>query len=124
MVPRSVIIMLLSMGVIWLMKPILGMVFILVIGISLLVVCYSTLKSLPYFKQGLQVYDAMNQVAKENLILLRMIRVYNREVYEVSKFSNGSQKMYEHFVKAEKKIVIANPIFTLANLFVCFLQLG
>ncbi|MDO5291909.1 MAG: ABC transporter ATP-binding protein [bacterium] len=68
----------------------------------------------PNFKRAFRKYDDLNGSVQENLTGIRVVKAYVREDYEVTKFQKASQAVYEHFVKAERLIVLNNPIMQLS----------
>ncbi|MDO5522019.1 MAG: ABC transporter ATP-binding protein [bacterium] len=64
----------------------------------------------PNFKRAFRKYDDLNGSVQENLTGIRVVKAYVREDHEVSKFQKASQAVYENFVKAERLIVLNNPI--------------
>lgn len=64
----------------------------------------------PIFKRVFQTYDKLNGVVQENLHGIRVVKSYNREDYEKSKFFATSQKIYEDFCKAERLLAFNMPL--------------
>lgn len=64
----------------------------------------------PIFKRVFQTYDKLNGVVQENLHGIRVVKSYNREEYEKSKFFATSQKIYEDFCKAERLLAFNMPL--------------
>ena len=56
---------------------------------------------------GFTTYDELNNVVKENIGGIRVVKSYVREDYEIKKFDKVSNKIYKLFTKAEK-IVASN----------------
>ncbi|MBE6708061.1 MAG: ABC transporter ATP-binding protein [Ruminococcaceae bacterium] len=67
----------------------------------------------PIFKQGFKTYDKINCVIQENLHGARVVKSYVREDYENKKFRKISQKMYELFTKADKRMAWSMPLMQL-----------
>lgn len=64
----------------------------------------------PIFKRVFEAYDQLNGVVQENLHGIRVVKSYNREDYEKSKFFATSQKIYEDFCKAERLLAFNMPL--------------
>ncbi len=68
----------------------------------------------PNFMKAFRKYDDLNASVQENLTGIRVVKAYVKEEYEVSKFQKASQAVYEFFVRAEKLIILNNPIMQLS----------
>ena len=55
-------------------------------------------------------YDALNNVVDENLQGIRVVKSYNRESFEVSKFGRISQRIFKDFTKAERIMSFNSPL--------------
>lgn len=64
----------------------------------------------PHFKKVFSQYDNLNNVVQENLQGIRVVKSYNRENHEISKFAKVSQKIYNGFTKAEGISAYNGPI--------------
>ncbi|MBQ6840672.1 MAG: ABC transporter ATP-binding protein [Bacilli bacterium] len=58
----------------------------------------------PYFERVFKTYDEINNVVKENVNGVRVVKSYVQENHEVEKFSKVSEKIYRLFTKAEKMV--------------------
>lgn len=58
----------------------------------------------PIFKKVFATYDNLNNVVEENVKGIRVVKSYNQENHEISKFDKISQKIYQNFAKGEKLI--------------------
>ncbi|MGL5435827.1 MAG: ABC transporter ATP-binding protein [Lachnospiraceae bacterium] len=107
---RSLIMMIATLVVAVVIAPIIGIFFLVLVVLTIFLVLSVSKKALPLFGQGLTVYDGLNQSIQENVTATRVIKAYTKEEQETAKFSAGSQLMYGLFVKAEKVMVLVNPI--------------
>lgn len=64
----------------------------------------------PIFQRVFKTYDKLNNVVQENLRAIRVVKSYTRENHEEKKFGNISQKIYEDFSKAEKRLAFNMPL--------------
>lgn len=64
----------------------------------------------PVFERVFHTYDALNNVVDENLQGIRVVKSYNRESFEVSKFGRISQRIFKDFTKAERIMSFNMPI--------------
>lgn len=67
----------------------------------------------PVFVRVFKTYDKLNNIVQENLHGIRVVKSYNREDFEVSKFGGVSQSIFNDFVKAEKRIAFNMPLMQL-----------
>lgn len=64
----------------------------------------------PIFNHVFQTYDELNNVVQENVRGIRVVKSFNREDYEISKFKSISERIYRYFSKGEKLIAFNSPI--------------
>ena len=64
----------------------------------------------PIFNQVFQTYDTLNNVVQENVRGIRVVKSFNREDYEISKFKSISERICHYFSKGEKLIAFNSPI--------------
>lgn len=64
----------------------------------------------PIFNHVFQTYDTLNNVVQENVRGIRVVKSFNREDYEISKFKSISERIYHYFSKGEKLIAFNSPI--------------
>ncbi len=76
-----------------------------------------------YFSQAFPRYDDLNSSVQENVSAIREVKAYVREKDETSRFKKASQKIYDIFLKAEKRVVLNNPTMTL-TVYVCILLIS
>ncbi len=81
-----------------------------VLGIGLILIMT---KVHPIFKRVFRTYDKLNGVVQENLHGIRVVKSFVREEHEKEKFGTISQKIYNDFVKAEKRMTLSNPLMQL-----------
>ena len=64
----------------------------------------------PIFNHVFQTYDELNNVVQENVRGIRVVKSFNREDYEISKFKSISERIYRYSSKGEKLIAFNSPI--------------
>ena len=64
----------------------------------------------PIFVRVFKIYDKLNNVVQENLLGIRVVKSYTREDYEIAKFADISQSIFQDFSKAEKRIAFNMPL--------------
>lgn len=67
----------------------------------------------PIFKRVFRTYDTLNNVVQENLHGIRVVKSFVREEYEKQKFGSISQRIYNDFTAAEKRLVLNSPLMQL-----------
>jgi ATP-binding cassette subfamily B protein len=91
----------------------LSMIFLAVIpvlGSFLLLIIFHVH---PIFVRVFSTYDRLNNVVQENLRGIRVVKSYNREDYEISKFKDISQSIFSDFSKATKRLAFNMPLMQL-----------
>ncbi len=97
-------------------SPSISMVFLACIPILAIGLCGLVVLVHPVFERVFHTYDALNNVVDENLQGIRVVKSYNRESFEVSKFGRISQRIFKDFTKAERIMSFNIPGFRRANL--------
>jgi ATP-binding cassette subfamily B protein len=64
----------------------------------------------PIFMRVFKTYDRLNSVVEENLHGIRVVKSYTREEYEMQKFADISQTIFQDFSKAEKRLAFNMPL--------------
>lgn len=64
----------------------------------------------PIFERVFKTYDKLNNVTQENLHGVRVVKSFVREEYEEKKFADISEKIYQDFSKAEKRLAFNMPL--------------
>lgn len=67
-------------------------------------------KTHPIFERVFKTYDKLNNVVQENLHGIRVVKSFVREDYEIKKFKDISQKIYDDFCRAERNLAFNMPI--------------
>ncbi len=67
----------------------------------------------PVFVRVFRTYDRLNNVVDENIQGVRVVKSYNREDHEVSKFGGISKRIYDDFVRAERILSVNMPLLQL-----------
>ena len=71
----------------------------------------------PTFVKVFRSYDVLNNVVKENLAGIRVVKSFVREEFEKEKFGEISRSVYKDFSYAEKILAFNNPIVQIAMYF-------
>ncbi|MCR5215438.1 MAG: ABC transporter ATP-binding protein/permease [Lachnospiraceae bacterium] len=76
-----------------------------------------------YFKATFEKYDELNSSVQENVSSIRVVKAFVREEYEKDKFHRAVSNLYQMFVGAEKKVVLAMPVM-MTTVYACILMLS
>lgn len=77
----------------------------------------------PILQRVFETYDTLNNTVQENLRAVRVVKSFNRERYEESKFGKISALIFKDFSKAEKRISFNMPLMQLC-LYTCILLIS
>jgi ATP-binding cassette subfamily B protein len=91
-----------------------------VMGVGLLLIVRA---SHPVFQKVFRVYDRLNNIVQENLRGIRVVKSFVREDYEVKKFNNVSNDIYEKFSRAEKLVAFNSPLMQIV-MYACMITLA
>ena len=87
-----------------------GIMPILVIGLFLIMK-----KVHPIFESVFKTYDKLNTVVQENVKGIRVVKSFVTEEKEKNKFNSVSEEIYNKFTKAEKLLILNNPLMQFAT---------
>jgi ATP-binding cassette subfamily B multidrug efflux pump len=107
---RGPVMLLFSMIVSFKINSTIAWIFLAVIPIMVFLLYLIIRKVNPIFNHVFQTYDTLNNVVQENVRGIRVVKSFNREDYEISKFKSISEKIYRYFSKGEKLIAFNSPI--------------
>ncbi|MGN1204182.1 MAG: ABC transporter ATP-binding protein [Lachnospiraceae bacterium] len=107
---RGPIMLVFSMIVSFLINKKIACIFLAVIPLMTLLLLLVIRKVNPIFSRVFRTYDKLNNVVQENVRGIRVVKSFNREDYEISKFKSISQSIYEDFAKGERLLAFNSPI--------------
>lgn len=81
-----------------------------VLGVSVFLILY---KAFPYFLKVQQKVDRLNEIVRENLINIRVVKSFVREDFETEKFTARSEDLRDMVIKASNLIVSIFPAMQL-----------
>lgn len=104
-------------------SPELSLIF--VVAIIFLGGCLAliTYKAYGSFSKAFSKYDDLNASVQENVSAIRVVKAFVREDYENNKFVRAVDNVYKLFVKAEKIVILNNPIM-MTSIYGCMLALS
>ncbi len=91
----------------------LALIFLIVAPILGFLLFLIASKSHPLFESVFHTYDDLNNRVQENVRGIRVVKSYVQEDTEISKFKEISNKIYQHFMKAEKLVALNTPLMRL-----------
>jgi len=80
------------------------------IPILLLVVYFITRKAIPFFRKMQEKVDRLNQVLRENLTGIRVIRAFGKNEYETRRFVETNVDLTETSLKVHRIIALVSPV--------------
>ena len=66
--------------------------------------------AMPAFRRVFKKYDKLNESIEENVRGMRVVKGFAREEYEKEKFGKAAEEIRINFVKAERIVVLNNPL--------------
>ncbi len=91
----------------------ISLVFLACIPILAIGLCGLAVIVHPVFERVFHTYDELNNVVDENLQGIRVVKSYNRESHEISKFDRISARIFKDFTKAERIMSFNSPLMLL-----------
>jgi len=97
----------------YLTAPELSWIILCILPVSIVLVFLILIQVNPLFKINQQKLDHVNQVIREILNGMRVIRAFNKEKYEEKHFNEASQDLMQIALRANRIMTILLPIMTL-----------
>lgn len=91
----------------------LSVILLFIIPIIAVVVVFTTKKSHPWFKRQQKQVDVLNQVLREKLSGIRVIRAFVRTDYEEARYDRENKEMLKIAVHAHKLMTALMPLVSL-----------
>lgn len=107
---RGPVMLLFSMIVAFRINVEISTIFLIVIPVLAVLLALIVLRVHPIFKRVFETYDGLNNVVQEDLKGIRVVKSFQQENYEISKFKKISQGIYEDFAKGERMIALNSPL--------------
>lgn len=76
-----------------------------------------------YFSEAFNKYDDLNASVQENISAIRVVKAYVREDHEQKKFAKASGNIYKLFSRAEKVVILNNPVMMLV-IYACVIAIS
>ena len=91
----------------------LSIIFAVAIPIILVFVGFVMSKSFPLFKTMQEKIDKVNNVMRENLLGVRVIKAFTMEEKQRSRFNESNDDLMNQSIRAQKLMIILNPVVML-----------
>lgn len=101
----------------------LSLIFLAIMPILAIGMAIMSLKVHPVFERVFKTYDKMNGVVQENIRGMRVVKSFNRQEHEISKFDAVSGSIFKDFSKAEKTMAWMAPLVQFSSYF-CLILLS
>lgn len=88
----------------------MALIFVVVIPILALGLFVIIKKARPLFHQVFQRYDVLNQVVREDVRGIRVVKSYVRQDTENQKFDDAANRIYDVFLKAQQTMALNAPL--------------
>lgn len=106
-------------------SPKISLLYLVIVPILFFLLMLIAKIAHPYFEKVFKTYDEINNVVKENVNGIRVVKSYVQEDNEIEKFHGVSEKIYKLFAKAEKIVCANNPVMDgamyLTMVVICYL---
>ena len=120
---RAPLMLISSMVMCLIISPRLSMVFFAALLILACGLVFIMSHAMPLFTQMFERYDGLNASVQENVTAIRVVKAFDREEFENQKFGRAAGALYDLSVKAEKFIILNNPIM-MSTIYICMLSLS
>lgn len=105
------------------LDPGLASIILFIIPIILVLSLFLTSRSLPQYGRIRIAIDRINQLFRENLTGIRVVKAFNKTDYQTSEFQEATEDAYEANVKAETTMMLLGPLVLLFTNFLIILIL-
>lgn len=96
----------------------MGLIYTLSIPVLSVGVFFIAKKAIPYFPKVFRLYDKLNNVVRENVSGIRVVKTFVREEHESKKFLSVSEDLRQNYTKAECTFALNSPLSQLI-LYIC-----
>lgn len=107
---RGPIMLVFSMIVSFRINASVALIFLAVIPVMGMLLFWIIHLVRPVFARVFRTYDELNNVVQENIKGIRVVKSFDREDYEISKFKRISRMIYEDFSSGERLLAFNSPI--------------
>ncbi len=101
----------------------ISMVYLVAVILLAVVLFFIIRRATATFKEAFPKYDALNASVQENVSAIRVVKAYVREEEETKKFHKASKAICDIFTKAEKNVIINQPVMQL-TVYTCIILIS
>lgn len=101
----------------------ISMVYLVAVILLAIVLFFIIRRATATFKEAFPKYDALNASVQENVSAIRVVKAYVREEEETKKFHKASKAIRDIFTKAEKNVIINQPVMQL-TVYTCIILIS
>ncbi len=101
----------------------ISMVYLIAVLLLAVVLFFIIRRATATFKEAFPKYDALNASVQENVSAIRVVKAYVREEEETRKFHKASKAIRDIFTKAEKNVIINQPVMQL-TVYTCIILIS
>ncbi|MBQ9135013.1 MAG: ABC transporter ATP-binding protein [Lachnospiraceae bacterium] len=118
--------MIISLVMAFVINKNLASIYLVAIVFLSIVLFFIIRRATKTFMEAFPKYDALNASVQENVSAIRVVKAYVREEEETKKFHKASDAILKIFTKAEKNVIINQPImqFTVYSCIILISWLG
>ena len=120
---RGPVMMLFSMIVSFKINKEISVVFLVSIPVLALGLYFIIRGVNPVFKRVFHTYDELNNVVQENVRGVRVVKSFNQQGTEISKFNGISRRIFNDFSKGERLLALNSPLMQ-ACMYACMLLIS
>ncbi len=91
----------------------LSLIILIIIPAIFLLGFYLTTRALPQYGHIRLSIDKINQLFRENIREIRVIRAFNKSDYEIREFEKATEEAYQANVKSESTMMLLSPLILL-----------
>ena len=106
-----------------LISPDLSVIFLVAVAFLACVLVFITSHAMPAFNKVFTRYDDVNASVQENVSAIRVVKAFVREDFENDKFTKAAGNLKNLFIRAEKFIILNNPVMML-TVYGCIIALS
>ncbi|MBR2752383.1 MAG: ABC transporter ATP-binding protein [Lachnospiraceae bacterium] len=104
-------------------SPDLSVIFLVAVAFLACVLVFITTHAMPAFNKVFTRYDDVNASVQENVSAIRVVKAFVREDFENDKFTKAAGNLKNLFIRAEKFIILNNPVMML-TVYGCIIALS
>ena len=110
---RAPLMLIFSLVLAFIKSPSIALIFLCAIPVLFAGLLFIIFKVKPIFYKVFKKFDKLNEVVQENVRGIRVVKAYVREDYEIEKFKDVNESIYDNMTKAQKITAYNGPLMQL-----------